>query len=186
MTNLIRWSLNDIHLPVCRIITICPVVTSSVPRIDILLSWGWVTANSLWKTYNSSTGPTTWVLVEHIFEACSLKWGNCWKNEGTSLGASSRGTPLINKNPKRIKKRVLFWRFRSPIQKPTDCKWGGNWNGEAVASQHCEISYFILGSTIECTLNICISGTSLVQLLRCNLNFITSCSSVWLKNVVHY
>ena len=90
------------------------------------------------------------------------------------------GAFLLNKNPKRIKKRVLFWRFRSPIQKPADCKWGGNWNGEAVASQHCEISYFILGSTIECTLNICISGTSLVQLLRCNLNFITSCSSVWL------
>ena len=81
------------------------------------------------------------------------------------------GAFLLNKNPKRIKKRVLFWRFRSPIQKPTDCKWGGNWNGEAVASQHCEISYFILGSRIECTLNICISGTSLVQLLRCNLNF---------------
>lgn len=97
-TDIILFPIqNDVGLPVCLMINICPVVTSSVPNIDILLSWGWVTANSLWNTYNNPTGPTACVLVEHMLDACSLKCGNCWKNDVMSRGASSKGTPLINK-----------------------------------------------------------------------------------------
>ncbi len=46
-------------IPVCLTMRMMPVVTSSVPRMEIRLSWGWVTANSLCATYNSETGPTT-------------------------------------------------------------------------------------------------------------------------------
>ena len=105
----------DVGLPVCLMINICPVVTSSVPNIDILLSWGWVTANSLWNTYNNPTGPTACVLVEHMLDACSLKCGNCWKNDVMSRGASSKGTPLINKTILRKIEQIKHTITRLPI-----------------------------------------------------------------------
>ena len=116
LTDIILFPIQiDVGLPVCLMINICPVVTSSVPNIDILLSWGWVTANSLWNTYNNPTGPTACVLVAHMVDACSLKCGNCWKNDVMSRGASSKGTPLINKTILRKIEQIKHTITRLPI-----------------------------------------------------------------------
>ena len=95
----------------------CAVVTSSVPMMEILLSCGYVTANSLWKMYNNPKGPTTCGFREHSAAADSLKCGYCRKKECKSLGASSMGTPLIRRGilMSLKKKQLHFFSISLPF-----------------------------------------------------------------------